>query len=268
MITQFDRAGTFAELHVKGDPLLIFNVWDAGTAKSAQEVGAKAVATGSYAVALANGFEDGEKIPLDLVLGNLERIARSVDIPVSLDFEGGYTNDPTQLRGNITRVINAGAIGINFEDQIIGGAGLHGIDEQSARIAAIRESAGAQSVPFFINARTDVFLQLDPATHTEIHLEEAIKRSVAYAKAGGSGFFAPGLIDPNFIERLCRECPIPVNILVRPGVPSSEQLAALGVARISYGGSSYRTTVAAFKKAGREALSAATNSSSPATGQP
>ena len=258
---QSDKARNFAALHVKGEPLVIFNAWDAGTANAAQEIGAKAIATGSYAVALAHGFEDGERIPLDLVLANLERIARAVKVPVSLDFEGGYTTDPMQLRGNITRVLNAGAIGINFEDQVVGGSGLHGIEEQAERIAAVRESSDAQSIPLFVNARTDVFLPLDPAAHTEEHLEEAIQRSLAYADAGANGFFAPGLVSATLIERLCRECPIPVNILVRAGVPSSRELADLGVARISYGGATYRTAIDAFKKAGRDALSATTSSS-------
>ena len=223
MTTQADRARIFADLHVKGDPLIIFNVWDAGTAKSAEEIGAKAVATGSYAVALAHGFEDGERLPLDLFWPIWNGSREASKYPFRSISKADTRAIRRELRGNITRVINAGAIGINFEDQIVGGTGLHSIDEQVERISAIRESADAQSVPLFINARTDVFLPLDPAAHTEEHLEEAIKRSLAYAKAGASGFFAPGLINPNFIERLCRKCPVPVNILVRPGAPSSRK---------------------------------------------
>src|SRR5258705_3326827 len=110
MKNQIEKADEFAKLHVKGDPLIIFNAWDAGTARAAQEIGVKAVATGSYAVALANGFEDGEKIPLDLVLANLERIVGNVDLPVSLDFEGGYARDQEKLSESITRVLDATAI--------------------------------------------------------------------------------------------------------------------------------------------------------------
>lgn len=254
MVNQIERASSFTRLHVKGDPLIIFNVWDAGTAKAAAEVGAKALATGSYAVALANGFDDGEKIPVELVLANLERIVASVELPVSLDFEGGYASEPEQLAENVSRVMQAGAIGINFEDRVVAGEGLYPVDLQAGRIRAIRGAADAASVPLFINARSDVVLPLDTATHNQGHLEQLIERAAAFAEAGASGFFAPGLVNPDFIGRLCETSPLPVNILVWPGVPSSKQLADLGVARISYGGGSYRTTMQAFKDAGRAAL--------------
>ncbi|NOT49460.1 MAG: isocitrate lyase/phosphoenolpyruvate mutase family protein, partial [Acidobacteria bacterium] len=106
----------------------------------------------------------------------------------------------------------------------------------------------------FINARTDVFLSRDTSTPSKDHLKQSIDRAHAYAEAGASGFFAPALIDPDFIEKLCAESPLPVNILVWPGVPASKHLADLGVARISYGGGSYRTTMEAFKAAGLRAL--------------
>lgn len=254
MSNQQELGDAFTKLHMKGDPLIIFNVWDAGTAKAAESVGVKAIATGSYAVAVANGFEDGENVPLEFVIANLERIVGNVDLPVSLDFEGGYARDPERLGKNITKVINAGAIGINFEDRIVDSDGLYCIGEQASRISAIRKAADDSGIPLFINARCDVVLPLDTSTHTKEHLAEMIERSAAYADAGASGFFAPGLVNPDFIGRLCESSPIPVNILVWPGVPSSGELAALGVARISYGGGSYRTTMDAFKNAGRAAV--------------
>lgn len=254
MGNQLEHAKVFAELHVAGDPLIIFNVWDAGTAKAAEGFGAKAIATGSYAVAQANGFDDGEKLPLELALANLERIVANVDLPVSLDFEGGYATEPDRLGENIRLVIKAGAIGINFEDQIVQGDGLYDIYEQEERIRAIRDAADETGVPLFINARCDVVLPLDTATHDEGHLEQMIERAAAYAEAGASGFFAPGLVNADFIERLCNASPLPVNILVWPGVPSSKRLAELGVARISYGGASYRMTMDAFRQAGQQAL--------------
>jgi 2-methylisocitrate lyase-like PEP mutase family enzyme len=254
MANQSELAETFAALHVQGDPLIIFNVWDAGTANEAKRFGAKAIATGSYAVAQANGFDDGEKLPFELALANLERIVANVDLPVSLDFEGGYATTPDQLRENTRLVINAGAIGINFEDRIVQGNGLYGIKEQAVRIRAIRDAADETDVALFINARCDVVLPLDTTTHNEGHLDQMTERAAAYAEAGASGFFAPGLVDPDFIEKLCSASPVPVNILVWPGVPSSGELANLGVARISYGGSSYRMTMDAFRQAGKTAL--------------
>lgn len=255
MTNRKQLAQAFTDLHIKGDPVIIFNVWDAGTANAAQEIGAKAIATGSWAVAAANGFADGENIPLDLVIANLERIVASVDIPVSLDFEGGYATNPDGLGKNIKRAIDAGAIGVNFEDRIVTGEGLYSIDKQCERIRTLRETANEADVPLFINARSDVVLPLDKASHTEEHLQELIERAQAYADAGASGFFAPGLVNPDFIGRLCDASPLPVNILVVPGVPSSKELADLGVGRISYGGGSYRTTIEAFKEAGLKALS-------------
>ena len=254
MSDQISKAKEFSELHKKGDPLIIFNVWDAGTANAAADVGAKAIATGSHAVAVANGFEDGEFMPIDLALANIKRIVDAVDLPVSLDFEGGYAREQDKLAENIKKVIEAGAIGINFEDRIVAGEGIYCVEEQAARIRAIRIAADMLSIPIFINARTDVFLSRDTSTHTEEHLQESIERAQAYAEAGASGFFAPALINQDFIAKLCEESPLPVNILVWPGAPTSKELAELGVARISYGGGSYRTTMEAFKQAGRNAF--------------
>lgn len=253
-MTQAEKARNFAEFHVKGNPLIIFNVWDAGTAKAVAEVGARAVATGSYAVALANGYADGENIPLKFVLENLERIVGSVDLPVSLDFEGGYAEAPDELRENIRLVLRAGAIGINFEDRVVGGKGLYTVEQQCSRIRAVRAAAEDEGIPLFINARSDVVLQLKDSDHTAEHLEKLIERAHAYAESGASGFFAPALTNPEYISKLCETSPLPVNILVWPGVPTSQELADLGVARISYGGGTYRTAMGAFSEAARKAL--------------
>ncbi len=249
MTTQTELAQLFTRLHVKGNPLILFNIWDAGSAKAVQEVGAKAIATGSWAVAAAHGYSDGEKLPFEVALSTLREIAASVDLPVTLDMESGYGRTPAQLQANIQRVIAAGAVGINFEDQIINGEGLYSVEEQSARIKAIRQAAG---IPLFINARTDIFLIHNPAN--EGHLEEAIQRAHAYAEAGASGFFAPGLRDARSIQKLCEVSPLPVNILVLANTPSPQELAALGAARISYGAGPYRQMIAALKEAGRKAL--------------
>jgi 2-methylisocitrate lyase-like PEP mutase family enzyme len=255
MTRQSERADRFRELHVKGNPLILFNIWDAGSAKAIEEAGAKAIATGSWSVAAANGFADGEKLPFGFALANLERIVACVDAPVTIDLEGGYATDNEELKKNIKKVIAAGAVGINFEDQIVGGEGLYAVEEQCARIEAIREAAEQSSVPFFINARTDVFLKTYPAVHDEAQLGEAIRRAAAYAHAGASGLFAPGLRDAEFIKRLCELSSLPVNIMVLPDTPPPGELAKLGVARISYGPIPYNQTMEALKEAGRKAFS-------------
>jgi len=252
MTTQKQRTDEFSRLHIKGDPLILFNIWDAGSAKAVQDAGAKAIATGSWSVAAANGFEDGENLPFDIAIAGLQRIAAAVDVPVTFDFEGGYATDLSQLQDNIRKVIEAGAVGVNFEDQIVGGDGLYSIDEQADRIKAIREAA---SIPLFINARTDVFLKTYPAEHTKDQLDEVIRRAAAYADAGASGLFAPGLRDTNFIKKLCNDSSIPVNVMVLPDTPPAKELATLGVARISHGPGPYRQVMQALTEAARKAFS-------------
>lgn len=253
---QVDKAHLFISLHRKGDPLVLFNIWDAGSAKAVAEAGAKAIATGSWSVAAANGYADGESIPLGFAIENIRRIAESVELPVTLDFEGGYSESPGGLRANVARVIDAGAVGINFEDQIVGGDGLYPVEQQADRIRAIREAADERGVPLFINARTDVFLKTLPEPETEKQLDEVIERASAYAGAGASGFFAPGLRNAEMIRKLCETSPLPVNIFVVPGVPSNEVMAALGVARISYGPGPYRRMIEWLKAAAGEVLAA------------
>lgn len=255
MGTQREKANAFRRLHVKGTPLILFNIWDAGSARTIEHAGAKAVATGSWAVAAANGFEDGEKLPLELALNNVERIVATVALPVTLDFEGGYATHLPELKENIRKVIAVGAVGINFEDQIVGGDGLYAIEDQSARIKTVREASEEASIPLFINARTDVFLKTYPREHDEIDLEEAVQRARAYAEAGASGLFAPGLRDQEFIKELCDRSPIPVNIMVLPDTPPTKILAQQGVARISYGAGPYRQITEAIREAAQKAFS-------------
>jgi 2-methylisocitrate lyase-like PEP mutase family enzyme len=255
MTTQKERAGLFRDLHVKGNPLILFNIWDAGSAKAIEDAGAKAIATGSWSVAAANGFADGEKLSFDFALANLERIVGSVDAPVTIDLEGGHTTDNAELKENIEKVIAAGAVGINFEDQIVGGERLYTIEEQCKRIEAIRKAVEQVAIPLFINARTDVFLKTYPAKHDEAQLDEAIRRAAAYTQAGASGFFAPGLRDTEFIKKLCEVSPIPLNIMVLPDTSSPGELAKLGVTRISYGPGPYRQMTEALKEAGRKTFS-------------
>lgn len=251
MPTRTEKAEAFAGLHIKGEPLVLFNIWDAGSAVAVAEGGAKAIATGSWSVAAADGFADGEKLSLDAAIANLERITDSVELPVTIDFEGGYTADNTELAANIRRVIDAGAIGVNFEDQIVGSDGLYSIEEQQERITAIRKTADEAGVHLFINARTDIFLK-NLATYDESHVSEAILRANAFAEAGADGFFAPGLRKPAFIEQLADASPIPLNILVMADTPSNAELASFGVSRISYGPGPYKRMIEFLKGEARK----------------
>lgn len=251
---QLDHARRFAALHVKGRPFVLYNIWDAGSAKAVREAGASAIATGSWSVAAASGFDDGEKMPLELVLANLQRIVAAVDVPVSLDFEGGYARDPRAIADNVVRVIHAGAVGINFEDQIIGGDRLYPIGEQADRIRAARTAADRAGMPLFINARVDLFLKSPASAHHETLVDEALQRGAAYASAGASGVFFPGVVDARLIGELCAGSSLPVNVISKPGVPSNQELARLGVARISHGPFPYRQMIATLKDAAAKAL--------------
>ena len=241
----------FAELHVPGKPLILFNAWDAGSAQTAAKAGVMAVATGSASVAMANGFGDGQEVPLEFALANASRIVAAVDLPVTVDFEGAYSDEPAEGARNFAKLAATGAIGCNFEDQIVGGEGLHPIPAQAARIAAARHAVGPD---FFINVRTDLFLKAPPETHDEAMLAEAIERAKAYADAGASGFFVPMLGDPDFLRRLCADCPVPVNFMTYPGCPSNAEVAATGVARISHGPFPYMDLMAKFGEMAREAI--------------
>ena len=191
-MTQAQKARDFADLHVPGKPVVLYNIWDAGGAKAIAEAGAKAVATGSWSVAAAHGYSDGQAIPLEMVLQIVERITATVDLPVTVDFEGAYAEAPEAVAQNVARLMQAGAIGINFEDQVVGGSGLHAPDVQSARIEAVRQSAEAAEVPLFINARTDLFLKEKDRDKHESLIVEAKERGAAYAGGGGKRLFRAG----------------------------------------------------------------------------
>ena len=245
-MSQRDKAARFAGLHVQGAPLVLYNVWDAGSAATLAKAGAPAIATSSWSVAEAQGYRDGEDIPVDLFNQIITRIVSSVDLPVSADFEGGYTDNDDQLAENISGLLDVGIVGVNFEDRVVRGTGLYPIERQADRIAVIREAAECKGVPLFINARTDLFLGQgnDPASVTD----EAVDRAKAYAAAGASGFFIPGLQEKALITRISEGSPLPVNVMVMDGVPSNTELAEIGIARISYGNAPYVEVLSALEQ--------------------
>ncbi|WP_323776473.1 isocitrate lyase/phosphoenolpyruvate mutase family protein [Leisingera sp.] len=228
-MTYSERAAAFAALHQPGNPVVLYNIWDAGSAKAIAGAGAAALATGSHPVAAAQGFADGEQIPLEFVLGNAERIIAATGLPVTIDFEGGYARAPEQLTANVKRLAETGAVGLNFEDQVVGGDGFYSIEEQARRVAAVR----AASADIFVNARTDLFLKEKDASKHAGLLSEALERGAAYAEAGASGFFVPGLTDPELIAGVCEASTLPVNTMMR-GI-TLETARQAGVARASYG---------------------------------
>lgn len=238
MTSQIDKAKLFRGLHVPHKPIILYNIWDAGSAKAIVRAGARAVATGSWSLAAAQGYEDGEELPLDDALAVVDRIVQSVDCPVTVDFEGGYAVDPDTLVQNTRRLLTLGVIGLNFEDQVVNARRLYSVEDQVARLRAVRAAADALGIPAFINARTDVFLKAAPDVDHASLVDDAVARAAAYAKAGADGFFVPGLTDKTLIRTICEKVGLPVNVMVADAQGNSD-LASLGVSRISFGPSPY-----------------------------
>ena len=235
-MTKFEQ---FAALHEPGNPVILYNIWDVGSALAVVAAGAKALATGSHPVADANGWLDGQNVPIDFALANAKRIVDSVEVPLTVDFESAYSADPEEGGANVARLKATGAVGCNFEDQVIGGEGLHPLDLQVKRIAAIRRAVGDD---FYINARTDLFLKTQ--TYDDGLVDQVVERGKAFADAGASGFFVPRLSDRGQIERVVREVPLPLNVIAFPGAPEKQAWADAGVARISHGPFPHRALMA------------------------
>lgn len=219
-------ARQFHALHADG-LLLLANAWDAGSARLAQAAGARAIATSSAAVAWAHGWPDGDRLPVDLVLQTTRAIAGATGLPVTVDIEGGYSDEPARVGALVADVMAAGAVGINIEDGSKDPALL------VAKIAAARAAATTAGVDLFINARIDTWLRnLAPPSE---RVAETLARAARYRAAGASGLFAPGVTDAGEIAALVAGTDMPVNVLAWTGLPDADRLQALGVRRLSAG---------------------------------
>jgi 2-methylisocitrate lyase-like PEP mutase family enzyme len=213
-------AAALRALHVPGDPLVLPNAWDAGTARLVERAGFPAVATTSSGVAEALGYADGEQTPVEEMLAAVARVARAVAVPVTADMEGGYGLASEELAG---RLVEAGAAGLNLEDtDHPNHPALVPVDRHAERIARVKESAD-----LVLNARVDVHLRGGTT-------EEALERARAYRDAGADCVYPIGVIDEATIAAFV-ELDVPVNVLLRPGAPPIARLAELGVARVSLG---------------------------------
>jgi 2-methylisocitrate lyase-like PEP mutase family enzyme len=218
-------------------------------AGSLVEAGAPAVGTSSWAIAKAHGFEDGEEMPLAFAAQTVGRIAAQVDdVPVTADFEAGYATDLPNLRANTERFLRSGIVGVNFEDQIVGGDGLYSLEDQASRIQTVRHVADDLGIPLFINARTDVFMQAKPTDDLEQLAEQAVVRAKIYQRAGADGFFVPNLDNEAMIARLCQEVDMPLNIMSLDPSIDIGKMAALGVRRISFGPKPILDAMADFRQ--------------------
>jgi 2-methylisocitrate lyase-like PEP mutase family enzyme len=248
---QRQKAEEFRKLHTEGDVLLLPNVWDVASARVIEDAGFPAIATSSAGIAFAKGFPDGQKIPPEQMLAVIADMARAVNVPVTADAEAGYGNRPEDAALTARGVIEAGAVGMNFEDAT-GDADrpLFDLPLQVERIQAIRETGERLGVPLVINARTDVYLlQIgDPAGR----YDEALRRMSAFRDAGADCVFVPGVVDVATITRFVGDLRCPMNILAGAGSPSVAEFKRAGVRRISLGSGPMRAGLGALRRVAEE----------------
>lgn len=230
MTSTADKAALLDSLHVPGTPLIVTNVWDALSARAVEAApGVKAIASASHSVSNTRGFEDGEGMNFDQALAAASSIIDAVDLPVTIDFERGYTRNLAKLRDSTTRLIAAGAAGINFEDSTgIEKTPLFLIDEQVERIRTVRGAADSAGVPLVINARVDALVRGSD-------WDDALTRANAYLEAGASVIFMLGLGDEAAVEKAVAGVNGRVSTISGPKSVPLKRLAELGVSRVSFG---------------------------------
>jgi len=251
---QIARAERFHQLHAESKPLVLANAWDAASARITEEAGAQAIGTTSAGMAWAQGYPDGEQMPVDELLAACQRICRIASTPVSVDIERGYGRDAKDVGTLVDALIQLGVVGINIEDGT--DPGTHSLAHPSIltqRIASARAMARHHGLPLFINARIDAYV----ATGTEAgaRLEETRQRALAYIDAGADGIFVPGLSNVDDIAQLARALPVPLNIYAGyPGAPDVETLQRAGARRISLGCGPMQAVMAHLAKISAEAF--------------
>jgi 2-methylisocitrate lyase-like PEP mutase family enzyme len=221
-------ASQFRDLHNSSELLILPNAWDAGSARLFEDAGTKAIATTSAGVGWALGYPDGNTLPVEKLAALISAITNAVHVPVTVDFEAGYTDDPKKISHNLKPILDAGAIGINIEDG-------EGTPELLARkIEQVRKTADGAGVKLFVNARTDVYL--NGVGKPESWVEETISRAASYRSAGADGLFVPGMTEESAIKAVAGEIKLPLNVMALSGLPTAKELTKLGVRRLSAGG--------------------------------
>lgn len=222
-----NRAIEFRRLHDPGGMLLLPNAWDAGSARLVEACGAAAIATTSAGLAWSRGYRDGNALPPRVLASAVAEIARVLSVPLTVDVEGGYADDPPAVGETISAVVDAGAVGINIED------GQASPDLLCRKVAAAKVAAHHAGIDLFVNVRTDVYLrELVPVEHL---VSETIERGRRYRAAGCDGLFVPGLADAPAIRAIAEAIVLPLNVMVVPGLPPVAELRSLGVRRVSAG---------------------------------
>ncbi|POZ63120.1 isocitrate lyase/PEP mutase family protein [Chromobacterium alticapitis] len=235
MIAPLSAFHRFRQLNQQGG-LLLPNAWDAASARLFEAAGHPAIATTSGGIAYARGLGDAQRLTREAMLGEIAAIVRSVDAPVSADIEAGYGLSPQDAALTARGVIEAGAVGVNLEDNGHGALPqpLFAIEAQCARLAAARQAADAMGAPLWINARIDAYL-LDLGRNAERRFAETLARGNAYLAAGADMVFVPGLADPAEAKRLAAGLNGPLNLMALPGLDGAKPWFDAGVSRVSLG---------------------------------
>lgn len=222
----------FRELHEQNDPLLIGNVWNVQSAKAYEKLGYQAVATSSSAMAFSLGYEDGENMSFDEYFYIVERILKSISIPLSVDLEGGYGKTADEIVLNISRLAKAGVVGINIEDSVIidGTRKLLSTHDFYEKLNAIILKLKEQNIDLFINVRIDPFL-----LGVDHVVEETLQRMKIIEEAGADGIFVPCITEIQDIENVIHTSKLPFSVMCMPELPDFDTLKKLGVKRISSG---------------------------------
>ena len=233
------RATTLLQLHQAPDLLTVVNAWDVISAKVVAAVdGTTALATASHSIAASYGYEDGEQIPLDLMLEAVGRIVAATDLPVSADLEGGY-GDPAET---VRRAIGLGVVGANIEDQ------MRPLAEAAGNVEKIMRAAEQEGVDFVLNARTDAFVKGRERDQAEV-LADAVERGKAFLDAGAPVVFVPAKLDESQVSTLVEAFgPQRLTMIGIPGIPSLGRLQELGVGRVSYGPMSQNVALTALQE--------------------
>ena len=233
-----DKATRLLDLHYAPSLLKVVNVWDVIGAKVVADVeGTTALATASHSIAASYGYEDGENIPVDLMIEAVGRIAAAVELPVTADLEAGY-GDPGET---VRKAIGVGIVGANLEDQ------MKPLDEAVAAVAAVVKAGEAEGIRFVLNARTDAFVRGKDRDPADV-LADAVTRGKAYLDAGAPVVFVPGKLDEVAVSTLVEAFgPQRLTVIGVPGSLSLERLEELGVARVSYGPFSQQVALTALQ---------------------
>ena len=228
MTIQADKARAFLALHRPGDPLLLPNPWDAGSARVLADLGFAALATTSSGFAATVGRPDGG-VTRDEALAHAGSIVAATDLPVSADLEDCFATDPAGVAETVTLAIGTGLAGCSIEDYTRDdGDPIYDLKRAAERVAAAAEAAHAGA--FVLTARAENYL------HGKPDLADTIARLQAYQEAGADVLYAPGVTGMADIRQLLSAVDRPVNVLAMPGVPPVAELAEAGVSRVSVGG--------------------------------